>query len=298
MSAETPATATPPPPRHRHYTVPPATVRLTVDDLTALLPEGAWTGNTADKARELSLPAAEILETNFPRIRLARLRDLLPGCLRIEGLPEWIALPTDRVALAYRPETRRELLPEAGEPAAAPRPEAAAPLPSWKRLLKPTLAPPPAEEATAPAPPPPAPLPLAEQRLASEAEARLQQIFHSEEELSVRQLVALAGALPALQGCALSLGGETVRSPGFPAALDVPPLGAGALELLSQAGASSGLRFHPVVTLYAESGPISLLHRGEYRLLVAHRERGFLPGVREKLAALLDLLAAAPKEPR
>ena len=36
-----------------------------------------------------------------------------PACVKLPVpliTPEWVALPTDRVALAYRPETRRELI--------------------------------------------------------------------------------------------------------------------------------------------------------------------------------------------
>jgi len=299
MTAPTEAPASSPspaPPRYRYFTVPPATVRLTVDDLIALLPPEAWIGPEADKQRELALPAAEILETNFPRIRASRLRDLLPGNLRLPAdTPEWVALPTDRVALAYRPETRRELIVEpAGSnstpvvesaPAAeAPKPpetesaaETDASLPSWKRVPKPI----------------PAPVALADFRLPPEAESRLQQVLHAEEELPVSRLLDLAGALPGLQGCALVRGAEVVRSAGVPAGLDVPSLAVGARDLLEGLGKPSGLHFKPAITLYAESGPVSLLHAGDLRLLVVHRERGFLPGIREKLEALLEALSGA-----
>jgi hypothetical protein len=290
MSAEAPAPQPAAPPHYRYFTVAPATVRLTVDDLIALLPPEAWIGPEADKQRELALPAAEILETNFPRIRASRLRDLLPGNLRLpDGTPEWVALPTDRVALAYRPETRRELIVEAAEkptdePAEPARPQetpvepaAEAPTPAWKRVPKPV----------------PAPVALADLRVPAEAEARLQQIFLTEEELPVSHLIALAGALPGLQGCVLVRGAESVRSPGVPVGLDVPSLATGTADLLTNLGKPSGLHFQPAITLYAESGPVSLLHAGNFRLLVLHRERGFLPGVREKLATALEILARA-----
>jgi len=299
MTAPTEAPASSPspaPPRYRYFTVPPATVRLTVDDLIALLPPEAWIGPEADKQRELALPAAEILETNFPRIRASRLRDLLPGNLRLPAnTPEWVALPTDRIALAYHPETRRELIVEPADnpplptaesvpaadapkpPEAEPAAESDAPLPSWKRLPKPI----------------PAPVALADFRLPAEAEARLQQVLHAEEELPITRLLALAGALPGLQGCALVRGSETVRSAGVPVGLDVPSLAIGARDLLEALGKPSGLHFKPAITLYAESGPISLLHAGDLRLLVIHRERGFLPGIREKLEALLEALSGA-----
>jgi hypothetical protein len=289
MSAEVPATDTPPPVRYRHFTVPPATVRLTVDDLTTLLPDGVWIGTEADKKREVTLPTTEILEKNFPRIRLSRLADLLPGCLRVEGAPDWIALPADRVVLAYHPESRREKILEPGEePAPEPAPEPAAEekrRPGWKKIPKPELAP----------VPPPKPIPLGERTFPAEEEKRLQHIFLTEDALPVAHLVDLAGKLPSLQGCALTHGAEHVRSENFPAGIDVPALADTALDLLPKAGHAHGLRFLPTLTLYAESGPISLLHRGDYRMVVVHRERGFLPGVREKIDAALEMLAALPK---
>lgn len=327
----------PPAPRYRYFTVPPATVRLPVDDLTALLPAGAWIGSDADKRRELALPTAEVLEKNFPRIRFSRLSDLLPGCIRaVENAPEWIVLPTDRVALAYQPETRREPLAEPEKKPAAPAETAAStakptanepakPLPAWKRLLKPILAPPPEPakagetsessegprpvETVAPpaaasvspiepakpasAPEPPKPVPLAEVRVSPEAEARLQQAFMTEEELPVARLIALGGALPNLQGVILRRGGETVRSDESLAGIDDAALTAGARQILQTMGGTSGLRFKAAVTLYAESGPISFLEHGPLQLVVRHRERAFLPGVREKLEAILEAIAAA-----
>ncbi|MDD5199628.1 MAG: hypothetical protein PHC88_07465 [Terrimicrobiaceae bacterium] len=284
MSAPPEAPAHPPsPPRYRYFTVPPAAVRLTVDDLTALLPEGAWNGTDEDKRRELALPSAEILEANFPRIRFSRLRNLLPGCIRsIDGAPEWVALPTDRVAIAYRPETRRELISEpekeAGPVAEAKSNEVAVETKSTA-------------EPVAKTEPPPEPVALSALRIPAKLQSRLQRIYMTEDEVTASRLIELAGGLPGLQGCALVRGAETVCSSGFPAGLDAPSLAANARELLDGLGKSSGLEFQPTITLYAESGPVSLLHKGGFRILVFHRERGFLPGVRETLATTLELLA-------
>jgi len=297
MTTEAAAPA-PEAPKFRTFTVPPASVRLAVEDVIALLPDGAWIGSDADKRRELALSTAEILEKNYPRIRFARLSHLLPGCIRLpDDAPEWIPLPTDRIARAYKPETRREPILEnavAAETAEA-TPAANAPIPSWKQVPKPVLAPPPGENAKpepAPEPLPPAPsVPFAQRKIATGAATRLQQIFMTDDDLDVQRVVELAGALPALAGCVLVRESEVSRSPGAPAGWDGPELAVEARRLLEDAGrADTGLTLLPAITLYAESGPVSFLRRGALTLLVAHRERGFLPGVREKLEALLELV--------
>lgn len=296
MTTEAAAPA-PEAPKFRTFTVPPATVRLCVEDVIALLPAGAWIGSDADKRRELALSTAEILEKNYPRIRFARLSHLLPGCIRLpDDAPEWIPLPTDRVARAYKPETRREpilenaIVPETTEALAAN-----APIPSWKQVPKPVLAPPPGENAKpepAPEPLPPAPsVPFAQRKIAAGCATRLQQIFMTDDDLDVQRIVELAGTLPALTGCLLVRESEVSRSPGAPAGWDGPELAAEARRLLEEAArADTGLTLVPAITLYAESGPVSFLRRGALTLLVAHRERGFLPGVREKLDAMLELV--------
>ncbi len=285
--SDPPADPKSPAPRYRHFIVPPATVRLPVDDITALLPDGAWIGTDADKHRELALPTTEVLEKNFPRIRFARLADLLPGCIQsVADAPEWIVLPTDRIALAYRPETRRELIADD-----EPKVDAAgsdAPIPAWKRIGKPVLAPPP-EPAKEREPAPPS---LGERRLPPETEARFQQIFMTDDALPVARLVELAGALPGLQGIVLAHGATAVRSSDHLARIDAAALTAGATDVLEKMGASSGLQLRPAVTLYAESGPVSFLRNGPLHLVVIHRERAFLPGVREKLDALLEAVNA------
>jgi hypothetical protein len=290
-------------PKFRYFTVPPDAVRLAVEDVVALLPAGAWIGSDADKRRELALPAAEILEKNYPRIRFRRLCDLLPGCIRAQDdAPEWIPLPTDRVALAYKPGTRSEPISESSaEEGAAPAADAAAvadkpamPIPSWKQVPKPVLAPPPGEAAKPAHEPPPPPVPFALRAISNSSAARLQQIFMTEDALDVQRVVELAAELPGLSGCILVRESENARSPGAPAGWDGPELAAEARRLLEDAGrADTGLALLPALTLYAESGPVSFLRRGALTLLVAHRERGFLPGVREKLEVVLEFIERA-----
>jgi hypothetical protein len=47
----------------------------------------------------------------------------------------------------------------------------------------------------------------------------------------------------------------------------------------------------PAVTIHAEKGPITFFHQDDLCLLVMHKDRGFVPGVREKLQKVVEHLA-------
>lgn len=339
-------------PKYRYFLVPPASISLTVRDLVPALPAGMWSGTERDKQRSVSLPAGEVFETNAPRIRLSRLRDLLPGCLReIPDAPDAIALPVVPLALAYQPTTRREEIPQeipepeappAAEPATeakeaeprtvtgkekdaeagpkdsppspavtpsapsdpAPSPEAAPatlpeestpapkPIPAWKRLLKPKLAPPPAEAAAAmeasvqnapAAPPEPPPLPLADRRIPAEDEAKLRGLFMIEDDLTVGTLVDLSAKLPGVTGCELLTDTGVAHSTTMPTAFKPSEWIVPAREALARmTGIPTAM---PVITLHPPSAAISMWLPAKFTLLVAHDERGFRPGVREKIDA-------------
>jgi hypothetical protein len=68
------------------------------------------------------------------------------------------------------------------------------------------------------------------------------------------------------------------------------------MKMLSQIRESSeglGLGTVPTVTLHADQGTLSFLHNGELCLLVLHADRGFVPGVRERLQEMLCHLNSA-----
>jgi len=280
-------------PPYRYVTVPPTIVRLLVGALVGQLPPGVWRGAESDKTREVALPTAEILETRFPRIRLDRLRDLLPDCIEMPpDAPEWVALPTYHIALAYRPETRREYLNSTPAPAVS---EEIAPLPSWKRIAKPMLAPAPQASQSPPKASKPTPEnpPLGEITIIGEAESRLRQIFMTDQPFTIERLIALAGDLPGLRGCSLAKGNEIIVSSRAPSRLDLRGLGSRAGDLLAGISAASGLGLIPEVTIHAESDTISILQRGQLVLVAAHAEHAFLPGVREKLETVLECVGQA-----
>jgi hypothetical protein len=54
-----------------------------------------------------------------------------------------------------------------------------------------------------------------------------------------------------------------------------------------------GIGTVPAVTLHTEKGVISFFHREDLTMLVFHKDRGFIPGVREKMAAVLGELTKA-----
>jgi predicted regulator of Ras-like GTPase activity (Roadblock/LC7/MglB family) len=81
-----------------------------------------------------------------------------------------------------------------------------------------------------------------------------------------------------------------------PADTDLQTLSGQAMTMLSQIRDSSekmGLGSVPAVTLHADRGVVSFLHRGELCLLVLHADRGFVPGVRERLQEMLGHLSEA-----
>jgi hypothetical protein len=345
-----PAGAPAPLPKYRYTTVAPGTIRVAVSELSPAIPARAWRGGERGPARELTMPCAEIFQTGIPRIRLARLGELLPGCIEAgPDAPEWIDLPAGALARAYHPVTHRERIEEPApapvpvsateseksEPADEPSTPAGKPAsngpplvviekrtPGWKRILKPIRNPsravldeqeqapggektapeaePPAGdapvaavEAPEPEPPAPAPAPVPPVALAGAPIAdasELQALLMTEDELTVRRVVELSAALPGLRGCILSAGNETVPSGGMPGAVDILPLRERAKTLLEGARAP-GISLLPALTFYSDAGPVSYLAHGKLELMVLHLDRGFFPGVREKLGAVLGALA-------
>jgi len=57
--------------------------------------------------------------------------------------------------------------------------------------------------------------------------------------------------------------------------------------------AKMGIGAVPAVTVHSEKGPITFFHQDDICLLVLHKDRGFIPGVREKLQGVVDELAKA-----
>ena len=122
----------------------------------------------------------------------------------------------------------------------------------------------------------------------------LQAVFMTEEALSVDRVVELCGGLPGIKSCVLAHGPAVLASHNVPESIDLVSLSAHALEMLTamrQSAARMGVGAVPAVTIHAEKGPITFFHQDDLCLLVMHKDRGFVPGVREKLQKVVEHLA-------
>ena len=128
----------------------------------------------------------------------------------------------------------------------------------------------------------------------------LQALFMTEEKLTMDRVIAMAGQLPGLRACILAHGDQVVCASNTPPGIDLQTLSGQAMTMLAQIRESSskmGLGNVPGVTLHAEQGALSFLHNNELCLLVLHADRGFLPGVRERLQEMLGHLSHAEALP-
>lgn len=128
----------------------------------------------------------------------------------------------------------------------------------------------------------------------------LQALFMTEEKLTLEGVMALSGQLPGLKACVLAHGDQVVCSSSVPAGVDLKSLSTQATTMLAQIRESSskmGLGAVPAITLHAEQGVLSFLYHGELCLLVLHADRGFVPGVRERLQEMLGYLSNAKALP-
>jgi predicted regulator of Ras-like GTPase activity (Roadblock/LC7/MglB family) len=125
----------------------------------------------------------------------------------------------------------------------------------------------------------------------------LQALFLTEEKLTVRRVVEICGTLPGIRSCVLTHGDLVVSAHNVPEGLDLVSMSATAakmLDAMQDSAAQLGLGQVPALTLHTERGPLSIVRQGGLAMLVVHADRGFIPGVREKLAAALGELSRAP----
>ena len=122
----------------------------------------------------------------------------------------------------------------------------------------------------------------------------LQAMFMTEEFISVERVVELSGGLPGIKSCVLAHGSAVLASHNVPESIDLVSLSAHALEMLAamrQSAARMGVGAVPAVTIHSEKGPITFFHQDDLCLLVLHKDRGFVPGVREKLQKVVECLS-------
>ena len=125
---------------------------------------------------------------------------------------------------------------------------------------------------------------------------RLQEIFLTEEVLGVDRVVELCGGLPGVRSCILAKGEAVVSTFNVPHNWDIVSLTANASDMLNAIRSSTmrmGLGAIPAVTIHTEKGPVSFFHSGDLALMVLHADRGFVPGVRERLRDVAAALASS-----
>lgn len=124
----------------------------------------------------------------------------------------------------------------------------------------------------------------------------LQALFLTEETMTVSRVIELCGGLPGINSCVLAHGSVVVASHNVPDGVDLVSMSANAADMLQamrNSSARMGVGTVPAVTLHTEKGVISFFNREDLTMLVFHKDRGFVPGVREKMAAVLGELTKA-----
>jgi hypothetical protein len=125
----------------------------------------------------------------------------------------------------------------------------------------------------------------------------LQALFMTDENLSTGRVVELCGGLPGIQSCVLTSENQVMASHNIPEGLDIVSLSSNAaamLRAMHDASAGMGIGEIPAVTLHTARGPLSIFQKEHLAMLVFHGDRGFVPGVREKMTAALTELTRAP----
>ena len=119
-------------------------------------------------------------------------------------------------------------------------------------------------------------------------------MFMTEEFLSVERVVELSGGLPGIKSCVLRMDRRCSLLTMCLESIDLVSLSAHALEMARgdrQSAARMGVGAVPAVTIHSEKGPITFFHQDDLCLLVLHKDRGFVPGVREKLQEVVECLS-------
>ena len=308
----------------------PQTLRLRLSDIAGSLPEEHLL-RPIDEEETIDLPAGHILAHIVPTLSLQLLAELKPDL--IQPLSGVVRLPAQRIAKAYTlletsdstpsepddflfrdeipspsahlgkilappDEPEIEQLPEpveaATEPESEPPPrrlaEIISNLPTFQRVTETTFL------TLKPLDPEPQPSNAAAESEIPDQHA-LQALFMTDENLSTGRVVELCGGLPGIQSCVLTSENQVVASHNIPEGLDIVSLSSNAtamLRAMHDASAGMGIGEIPAITLHTAKGPLSIFQKEHLAMLVFHGDRGFVPGVREKMTAALTELTRTP----
>jgi hypothetical protein len=308
----------------------PQTLRLRLSDIAGSLPQEQLL-RPIDEEETIDLPAGHILAHIVPTLSLRLLAELKPDL--IESLSGVVRLPAHRIAKAYTLLETRDSTPSEPDDFLF-RDEIPSPSAHLGKILAPPdepeieQLPEPVEAATEhESEPPPRRLaeiisnlptfqrvtettfltlkPLAPEPQPSNAAAEseipdqhaLQALFMTDENLSTGRVVELCGGLPGIQSCVLTSENQVVASHNIPEGLDIVSLSSNAaamLRAMHDASAGMGIGEIPAVTLHTAKGPLSIFQKEHLAMLVFHGDRGFVPGVREKMTAALTELTRTP----
>ena len=311
----------------------PQTLRLRLADIEDILPPELLLRPIAED-ETVDLPAAHILAHIVPTLSLRLLAELQPDLIeptrRVLRLPahriakayelletrdstpsepddflfrDEIPSPSTHLGKILTPtdekEAEIEQLP--AEPVEAPaEPESEPPprrlaeiisnLPTFQRVTETTFL-----TLKPLAPETPLTVKAAESELPDQH--ALQALFMTDENLSTSRVVELCGGLPGIQSCVLTSENQVVASHYIPEGLDIVSLSSNAaamLRAMHEASAGMGIGEIPAVTLHTARGPLSIFQKEHLAMLVFHGDRGFVPGVREKMTSALTELTHAP----
>jgi hypothetical protein len=311
----------------------PKTLRLRLADIEDLLPRELLLRPIAED-ETVEFPAGHILAHIVPTLSLSLLAELRPdlieparGVVRLPshriakayGLMETtdskphapddflfrdeIPSPSAHLGKILAPpeDPQAEIEEPAAEPVeAATEPESEPPprrlaeiisnLPTFQRVTETTFL------TLKPLTPEPQPSNAAAESELPDQHA-LQALFMTDENLSTGRVVELCGGLPGIQSCVLTSENQVVASHNIPEGLDIVSLSSNAaamLRAMHDASAGMGIGEIPAVTLHTAKGPLSIFQKEHLAMLVFHGDRGFVPGVREKMTSALTELTRAP----
>ncbi|MEO6846770.1 MAG: hypothetical protein ABI443_04980 [Chthoniobacterales bacterium] len=124
----------------------------------------------------------------------------------------------------------------------------------------------------------------------------LQSLFMTDEALTIERTIELSSTLPGVRSCVLARGAGIIASANVPEGIDVVALSTNAMNMLRQMQESlqkMGIGSIPAVTLHSEKGPVSVLPYEDLCMLIFHKDRAFIPGVRERLQDVMKELSHA-----
>jgi hypothetical protein len=201
-----------------------------------------------------------------------------------------ILAPPDEPEIEQLPEPVEAATEHESEPPPRRLAEIISNLPTFQRVTETTFL------TLKPLAPEPQPSNAAAESEISDQHA-LQALFMTDENLSTGRVVELCGGLPGIQSCVLTSENQVVASHNIPEGLDIVSLSSNAtamLRAMHDASAGMGIGEIPAVTLHTAKGPLSIFQKEHLAMLVFHGDRGFVPGVREKMTAALTELTRTP----